>query len=217
MGYITKHLYVTKAQQAKLCQGPETSFQVSSADCLSVWGGPASLSLIANILGFFSDPMCKTTFSWMCHLPATELSPQHRQHLSSRQKPERLYLGFFSCFFVFVCAFPPNARAQAPDCTLACSGEHYQPPGSGLRVEVGVLLVFSSLAEMYSLTITMLADQRQREVLSAAGCAVTLSTSLVGWPQGELGWERVLQRQMSGCGLVWDGDLRAQALSLPFA
>jgi hypothetical protein len=115
----------------------------------------------------------------MWHLPAKEEIPSIASGSLSGQNPDWVPLRFAA-----------KNRAQAPG--WAYSGEHYQPRGSGLSLGVGVLLVFSSLAEMYSLTITMPTDQRQREVLSAAGCAVTLSTFLVGWPQGELGWERVL-------------------------
>lgn len=148
----------------KLCQRLETSFQVSSLDCLSVWGGAASLSLTANTVGFFQTPYVKQLSVEYAICLHNGVNPQ--RHQCPR---ERLCVGF-----------SPNSRAQAPEETLACSGEHYQPHGSGLRVGVGVLLVFSSLAEIYSLTITMPADQRQREVLSTAGCAVTQSTFLVG-------------------------------------
>lgn len=124
-----------------------------------------------------SDPMCKTTSIWMWHLPAEEQIPS--TPILACPKPEALF-GVFS-----------KRQGSVPRLYPCLSGGHYQPHGSGLRVGEGVLLVFSSLAEMYSLTITMPADQRHREVLSAAGYAVTVSTFLVSWPQGELGWERV--------------------------
>ena len=57
MGYITKHLYVTKAQKAWAVPRPgdilPSSLPHAEADCLCAWGGPAGLNLIANILFFF--------------------------------------------------------------------------------------------------------------------------------------------------------------------
>ena len=71
MGYITKHLYVTKAQKACFVPRPRDilpSFLPSvEADCLSAWGGPASLNLIANILGFFQIP-CVKQLSFECDI-----------------------------------------------------------------------------------------------------------------------------------------------------
>lgn len=116
----------------------------------------------------------------MWHLPAKEQIPSTT--IMSCPKPERLYLGFSSkC---------QGSRSRPYPCLFwrMLSISWFRVKGWG-----GVLLVFSSLAEMYSLTITMPADQRQREALSSASCAATPSTFLVGWPQGELGWERVLQ------------------------
>lgn len=55
-----------------------------------------------------------------------------------------------------------NSKGLRLQTTLAHSGEYYQLHGSGLRFGAGILLVFSSLVEMYSLTVTMPADQRQR-------------------------------------------------------
>lgn len=137
------------------------------ADCLHAWGGPVSLSLIANILKFFPT-LCVTQLSFKCGICLQRSKFPAPPVWLAREKPDRLHLWF-----------SPNNWAQAPDCALACSGAHYQPHGSGLRFGVEVLLVFSSLVEMYSLTIPMPADQRQREVLSAAGSAVTLSTFLM--------------------------------------
>ena len=68
MGYITKHLYVTKAQKAWAVPRPgdilPSSLPHAEADCLCAWGGPAGLNLIANILFFFSDPVCKKKLSF---------------------------------------------------------------------------------------------------------------------------------------------------------
>lgn len=55
-----------------------------------------------------------------------------------------------------------NSKGLRLQATLDHFGEYYQLRGSGLRFGAGILLVFSSLVEMYSLTVTMPVDQRRR-------------------------------------------------------
>ena len=68
MGYITKHLYVTKAQKAWAVPRPgdilPSFLPHAEADCLCAWGGPAGLNLIANILFFFQIPYAKKQLSF---------------------------------------------------------------------------------------------------------------------------------------------------------
>lgn len=73
MGYITKHLYVTKAQKAWGVPRPgdilPSSLPHAEADCLRAWGGPVSLNLIANILSlsfFFQIPCAKKQLLFEC-------------------------------------------------------------------------------------------------------------------------------------------------------
>lgn len=88
----------------------------------------------------------------MWYLPTKKKNPQHYQ---CGKPPDRLPVSFVS----------HNRKGLRLQISLAHSGEYYQPHGSGLRFGAGILLVFSSLVEMYSLTVTMPGDQRQREVI----------------------------------------------------
>lgn len=171
---ITKHLYVTKAQKANAVPGPRDilpSFLPRLTQC-SGWARlPKFNSKHARV---FQIPGVKQR-SVDCGSCLQRSKSQHHRHLLSCHGPERLQGGLSA-----------NTRAQAPDHTLACSGERYQPPGSGLRVGVGVLLAFSSLAEMYSLTITMPADQRQSEVLSC--CWLRCDCARFWWADPKVSW-----------------------------
>ena len=103
MGYITKHLYVTKAQKSWGVPRPgdilPSSLPHAEADCLCAWGGPVSLNLIANILFFFfffRSHVQKNNFYLNVTSTCKGANPQHHQCIVSCQKPEKLYVGFSS-------------------------------------------------------------------------------------------------------------------------
>lgn len=75
MGYITKHLYVTKAQKSWAVPRPGDILPSSLPHCrgsLSLclgWASqPANINLIANILFFFQIPCAKKPLSFECDI-----------------------------------------------------------------------------------------------------------------------------------------------------
>ena len=151
---ITEHLYVTEAQKAYVVPRPRDILP-NSLPRLSPGSGWARLPEFnsKHSRGGFRPRVKQLSVDCDICLPRTKslAPPAHLLMPKPRGAAPRVFRQH-------------QSSGSRPG--LARSGERYQPPGSGLSVGVGVLLVFSSLAEMYSLTITMPADQRQSKVLS---------------------------------------------------